>query len=415
MDRFKRFFSSGIGQIFLAAFLLRIFLAPFFFHTDNKTNYYNAHFLSQGVVNIYEFLAKNPSQSHLGEFSYPPLTYIFYGILYFPLKLILGPGFTQWLGMGNDAVAVTGIFRYLFFMKLPLFFFEFLVALLITKLVKDEKETERALLFWFFNPVNIYTIVLMGQFDIVPTFLTVLALYLATEKKKIALGAIALGLGGALKSYPLLFLPFLTVLTLKNWWSRMKLFCVGFLPYALLVGPFLGSIYFRQSSFVSGLSQRMFFLGLDIGFEEQILLVVLALVFLFLLADRRESGSGNLTAYFLAIPLIILAGSHFHPQWLLWVTPFLALVFARKKSLFLPIVILLLGWLGTVLLFNDKFLTWGLFSPFDSGVFFFPPLRDLVANFIPPSLLQSLFHTIFSGAAFWISFSMITGKTHEKS
>lgn len=415
MNQLKKFFSSTTGQIFLAALFLRVFLAPFFFHTDIKTIFYNSHFFSEGVINIYEFLAKNPDKSYLGEFPYPPLTYIFYGLLYFPLKVILGPGFPQWLAMGNDAVAIPDIFRYLFFMKIPLIFFEFLVGILIIKLIKDKNQAKAGLLFWFFNPVNIYAIVLMGQFDIIPTFLTVLALFLLLKKKKAGLAAIALGLGGALKSYPLLFLPFLVIVSSKDWRQRIKLFVFGLLPYGLFVFPFLGSVYFRQSSFVSGLSQRMFLLGLNIGFEEQILLVVLGLTFLLLLADWKIKAPENLPGYFLSLPLVILAGSHFHPQWLLWATPFLALLLAKEKKLLLPIAILIIGWLGTVFLFNDKFLTWGLISPFDSGVFFFPTVRELIKNVFEPKLLQSLFHTLFSASALWICYLVITHKFYESS
>ncbi|PIQ70512.1 hypothetical protein COS55_00200 [Candidatus Shapirobacteria bacterium CG03_land_8_20_14_0_80_40_19] len=414
-NRLKNFFSSSVGQIFLAAFFLRVFLAPLFFHPDTKTNYYNSHFLSLGVVNIYEFLAKNPDKAFLGEFSYPPLTYFFYGLLYYPLKVVLGPDFLNWLAMGNDAVAVPNIFRYLFFMKVPLFFFEFFVGFLITKILKDEKEIKRALLFWFFNPANIYAITFMGQFDIIPTFLSVLALYLVVNKRKAILGAIALGLGGALKTYPLLLLPFLSVISTKGIWKQFKVFILGLFPYLLFVLPFLKSVSFRQSSFVSGLSQRLFILNLSIGFEEQILLVIFSLVLLFLIADWKKEVGESLSGYFLAVPLIVLAGSHFHPQWLIWITPFLALSVGKCKKLLLPSAILLTGWLGTVVLFNDKFLTWGLFSPFDPGIFFLPPLRDLIADFFSPVLLQSLFHTLFAACAIWISILVITGKLNEKS
>ena len=414
-NRLKNFFSSSVGQIFLAAVFLRIFLAPFFFHPDTKTNYYNSHFLSSGVVNIYEFLAKNPDKAFLGEFSYPPLTYFFYGLLYYPLKVILGPDFLNWLAMGNDAVAVPNIFRYLFFMKVPLFFFEFFVGFLITKILKDEKEIKRALLFWFFNPANIYAITFMGQFDIIPAFLTVLALYLVVNKRKVVWGAIALGLGGALKTYPLLLLPFLSIIATKGLWKQFKVFILGLFPYLLFVLPFLTSASFSQSSFVSGLSQRLFILNLSIGFEEQILLVIFPLVLLFLIADWKKEVGENLAGYFLAVPLIVLAGSHFHPQWLVWTTPFLALSVGKCKKLLLPSVILLIGWLGTVVLFNDKFLTWGLFSPFDPGIFFLPSLRDLISGFFSPVLLQSLFHTFFAACAIWISILVITGKQNEKS
>lgn len=413
MKHFWKIFSSPIAQIFVAAAFLRFFLAPFFFHPDIKTIYYNSHFLSEGVWNIYDFLAKNPSQAVLGEFPYPSLTFLFHGLVYFPLRFLLGSNFTGWLGMGNDAVAIPNIFRYLFFMKVPLFFFEFGVGFLLSKMIKDEKMKRLVLLFWFFNPVNIYTIVLMGQFDIIPVFLTVLALYWAMNKN-FFWAALALGFGGALKSFPLLFLPFLVIISGGNWWSKIKLALVGILPYGVFVLPFLGSVAFRQSSLVSGLSQRMFILGLDIGFEEKILLIIFALAFLFLLAAWRGDDQNSLVEYFLSLPLIILAGSHFHPQWMIWAMPFLVIILAEDRRLFLPASILVFGWLGTTFFFNDKFLTLGLISPFDPGVLFLPPPREIVKGVFQDNLPQNFFHTVFSSAAILLSFLAVSKKYVEK-
>jgi len=419
MKQIKKFFLTPLGKVFLAAAFLRLLLAPFFFHTDIKTNYYNGHFLSEGVINIYDFLAKNPQKATLGEFSYPFLTYLFYGLLYLPWKLLLGMGFPQWLGMGNEAVAVPNLFRYLFFMKLPLFVFEFLTGWLIVKIIDEEKKKKIALMIWFFNPVNLYAIVLMGQFDIVPVFLTVLSLYWAINKKN-NYAALALGLGGAFKSFPLLFLPYLVIAGENSWFKRIKLALFGLLPYLAVTLPFIGSKAFRQSSLVSGLSQRIFFLGLPIGFQEQVLLVIFSLILLFFIEDWFVGGdwveikAKNLVAYFLTTTLILLAGSHFHPQWLLWSMPFLTLFLAKQKRLFFPSIVLCFSWLGIIFLFKDKFLTLGLFSPFDPGLFFLPCLAEMIKEPAQLEMITNVLHTIFAAAAVWLSYLVVSEKYAER-
>jgi len=401
-------------QIFLAAALLRIILAPFFFHPDIKTIFYISQFFANGVVNIYEYLAQNPEKLILGPFVYPPLAYFFFGSIFPLIRALAGPAFGQWLAMGNEAVAVPHIFRYLFLIKLLPFAFEFLVGGLLVKILKNSRERQLALLFWFFNPVNIYAVILMGQFDVVPAFFTLLALYWAVGQKKPLWGAVALGIGGAMKSYPLLFLPFLAIVCGRDWRQQIKLFILGVAPYVIFTLPFVTSPSFRADTLISGLSQRMFLLGLDIGFGERILVVLLALVILFLLAAWRSGSKQDLAAYFLAVPLFLLAGSHFHPQWLIWAMPFLAIFIAKENKLFLPVVILLMGWLGTILLFDDKFLALGLLSPLDPGILFLPPLRELLSKIFQPSLLQSIFHTLFSASAIWIVCLVVAGKQHER-
>ena len=104
-------------RIYAYAAFFYIFIIPLFFHPDIKTIFYQSQFLSTGVLDIYSYLAQNPEKAILGPFVYPPLAYFLMGLLYFPVKLLAGGGFTQWLAMGNDAVGVTDIFQYLFAMN----------------------------------------------------------------------------------------------------------------------------------------------------------------------------------------------------------------------------------------------------------------------------------------------------------
>src|SRR3990167_4482234 len=70
----------------------------------------------------------------------------------------------------------------LFLMKLPYFFFDIALAFVLMALFKSESEKKWAFVLWMFNPVNLYATYMVGQFDIIPTFLTVAALYLALKK-----------------------------------------------------------------------------------------------------------------------------------------------------------------------------------------------------------------------------------------
>lgn len=397
---------SKFRSIFAAAAFFYLFLAPFFFHPDLKIIFYLSQFLSQGVFDIYGFIAENQDKALLGPFVYPPLTYFLFGILFIPVKLLAGSGFASWLAMGNDAVSVPHIFRYLFAMKLPLISVHLITGYFLTKLVEDKKDKLLVLTLWFFNPISIYVVGLMGQFDGIPTLLLLLALIWAG--KNAVTSSLFLGLGAALKSFPLLFLPFLAILG-KSWRRRLAIGLPGIIVFSLFILPFARTPAFYQNALASGLSQRIFQPNIGLGFGEQLLLVPAALILLFLLALTRDRAVRKLFNFFLAVPLIILIGSHFHPQWAVWSLPFLVVAVVRQRTWFAA-TLFFIGWIGTILFFDDKFLTWGLFSPMDPGVLFLPTIASLAKRFTDPLLIQSLFHTLMSAAAVFIIWKSFLAK-----
>jgi len=391
-------------QIFVLAAFTYLFLAPFTYHPDIKTIFYQSQFLSQGIFNIYSFFAANPEKAFLGPFVYPPLAFFTFGLLFIPVKMIAGSGFVDWLGMGNDAVGVTHIFQYLFVLKLPVIIAHFITAFVMMKFIDGEKKQKIALSLWFFNPISLYTVGFMGQIDSFAVLLTVLALFLA--KKKSIYATVLLGLGAAFKTYPLLVLPFLAIYSGKTWSKKLLSFALGFGTYLLFILPFITTPAFYSSTFVSGLSQRLFELKLYLGFGENILIVPALLIILFLFAvSKRIENINQLSNFFLAVFFVTVTSVHFHPQWALWFLPFLIISFiynAKDSSVWIALTLLFLGWLGNILLFDDKFLSWGILSPIDPGILFLPTLSELLHRFFDPLLLQSIFHTIMLASGVYL-------------
>lgn len=396
---------NNTRNILLVSTFLYVFLAPFFFHPDIKTIFYLSQFLKDGVFNIYQFIVQNPANSSLGPFVYPPLAYLLFGTLFLPVKILGGVGFTEWLSMGNDAVAVAHIFQYLFAIKLPLIGVHVATGVLLVRLLKNQKEQILALTLWFLNPISIYVVSLMGQFDGVPALLTVLSLLLASRRPTSS--ALLLGVAAALKSYPLFLLPFLVLYVERSWLKRLRLFALGLIPYVLSFVPFLRTPELYKDALVSNLSQRIFELSLPLGFGEQLLVIPGILVFLFLLAAGESKR--RIFPYFLAVPLILVVGSHFHPQWSMWALPFLVIAVARYR-LFFAASLFFIGWIGTIALFADKFLTWGILSPIEPALLFLPPPGALLDPGFA-RLLQSLMHTLLAGAAAFIVWRVFREKS----
>lgn len=399
---------KNLKIIFVSCTVFYLILIPFFFHPDIKTIYYLSHFLSDGVFNIYQFIGANPDKAMLGPFVYPPLAYFLFGLIFIPTKFLAGDGFLNWLGSGNTLVGVDHIFRFLFLIKLPAVMSHIISGIVLVKILRENKlflPTHSddnipviALLLWFFNPISIYVIVMMGQFDGIPALFTLLALFYA--KKKPYLSSLLLGLGGAIKTYPLLLLPFLIITSESDWVKKLKLTAVGVMSYLFFIIPYLGTSEFYQDTLVSGLSQRLLLADIPIGYNEKISIIPLLLILIFLYSCLHDFGkSRELFKYFLAVPLLILGFSHFHPQWVIWALPFIILAVSSLKDLTVSGVLMTAGWIGTVLLFDDKFLTWGLLSPLDTGVFFLPSIPGLIGKYMDPFLIQNLAHTVFTASS----------------
>lgn len=405
-------------KVLLAGILLYLLIIPFFYHSDIKEIYFKSQFLSNGVFNIYSHIASNPEAQLFGQFNYQPLAYFLFGILYIPIKLLAGADFPNWLAMGNNAVETPHLMRYLFLMKLPLIVAFSLTGVYLSKLFEDKKKSNLTLFLWFFNPMSIYVVGLIGQFDIVPVLLSVMALYYA--KRKPYLSAILLGLGTALKGFPLFLLPFLVICIEGSFWKRTKVFLTGLVTAFIFIIPFIGDKAFFEAVALSGLTQRMFIPGIPFGFDEKFMIVPgLFLVSLFLAIKYDFGKVKNLYKYFFASMFIISTAVHFHAQWALWYLPLLLIILVKKDNFKKPLYIvasvtLLISYFGYIFLLKDRFLTVGLLSVFDPAVFYLPSPFELVGKFYDPYVLQSIFHTfcLISGLA--IAIDIILKSKHDR-
>jgi hypothetical protein len=392
-------------KIFYLAGFLYLLLTPLTFHPDIKVIFYQSQFLTKGVFNIYQFFADNPDKAFLGPFVYPPLAYFVYGLIFVPVKILAGKSFTAWLAMGNDAVNASHIFRYLFAMKLPAVLLLFASGHILSELFSGENDKRAALALWFFNPISIYAVAFMGQIDILAVFFTLAVLYYATKRKY--LSAVILGSAAAIKTYPLLLIHFLAINRGRSLREKLVLYLVGLAPYVVLIIPFITTPSFFESNLVSGLSQRLFQLEITLGFGESLHIVPIILFYLFILSvGSKYLKPGYLNKFLLAVSAVVIAGSRFHPQWGLWLLPFLVIesVKMMKKEyeqVAVSLILVFIGYLGTVILFDDKFLTWGIISPLDPGILFLPTPYSLVNKLFDASLLQGLFHSLFAAGLLW--------------
>ena len=361
---------KNIWIILIIGILIRVFLSFSTTHPDIQSLNAAGKVVAQGhVLDLYDY------SSEAVVFNYPPSIYWFFGILNF---------------LFGDSLEL---------LKLSYLIFDIFLGFLLLKLI-DPRKAAIAFGLWIFNPISLYATYMMGQFDIIPTFFTVVSLYLAT-KNKLKLAALALGFGVAFKLYPI-FLCLPLIILGKTFWEKMRLGILTILPYILSIIPYLGSPSFRSQALVANQTDKSLYASIPLSGGEAILLFPASLIFFYLLIWGRQMNKLFFWRFFLIPLLLFFIFTHFHPQWLIWVTPFLILdlVTERFKNL-LPILLIFITWVSS-LFFFDASLTVGIFAPLLPILKNTPDIWTQLGITLDYNLSRSILQTVFASAAFYL-------------
>lgn len=395
-------------KVLLMALAWYMLLAPVTFHPDTKLTLNYATLDGGRVVNIYKYLES--VETHLPDFHYPPLHYFLLKTELPLMRWLGGEKMIAWLNMGaNVAYLDDNIWWYNLVTKLPLLLLTLGTGQMLYLIVKKYGREDRARLaavFWLFNPVVLFSVVMMGQNDVLAIFPFVVGMWFYLSNPLLAFGLF--GLAGSIKLFPLLWaLALAAVHPRVRLGSKVWLALVAVGVYVMTIMPYVTDVSFRQSVLFSGLSERMLIAGIDLGFETKVLIVPLLLMG-WCVWNWRNKKSWEFLAVFLVVTnMIILGWSHFHPQWAVWCIPFwaIALAFMKKERRFesyLVLAIFVLTIVGLTLMYDDKFLYWGIFSPINSGLMNYETIPQiLAARKVEPLMLRSILQSLFLGMTFW--------------
>ena len=413
----KRFcLPRSIWWILALGVILRLVLMPITLHPDLLGHSFSAYFLAyEGEINLYETLAKLPADHPLVKnfgvsdiFIYPPLTYYTLGLFRILVKPLADPNFIPWLWSNLSQIhSYPCLFEQLFLFKLPYLFLDVGLAFLLMALFTEPKQKKLAFAFWMLNPLAIYVTFMIGQLDLLPTFFTVLSLFLF-KRKKIYWSAVAMGVAASYKMYPLFLLFPLAFLGSEKLFERLKIVAVGLAPFVFFIAPYLGSAAFRAQVF-SPKSQKMLYMGWPLSGAEVVYPFVIFVGLIYFLAyySRRKI---DLAVYFLAILLITFSVTHFHPQWFLWVMPFLIweLIENQFKNWVLTAVILS-SWL-IITLFFEPSLSYGLFNPIWPQLDKAVGLSEIVGRYTNIYQLKSLVRSVLAASSAFLVIKLILGE-----
>lgn len=415
-----KIFKSWWFRWLLLGLFLRLILMPFTLHPDIRAIDLGAYLISQKTewLTFYDYLS-NIDPDHLlvktygtDLFIYPPLAYLVPGAFMFFLGPLYDFSFNHLFLLDMEKTyRMFELFKTLFLLKLPYLLFDFLLAFLLYHLFTKEKG-KTAFKLWLVNPVTLYATFAIGQIDIFPTLLVVTALFFALKEKK-ELSILMLGLGGAFKLFPLLFLPIFALVLEKRFWRFLMLLVIGVMAYLIAIIPYLFfSPMYRQSAFLASQTEKMFYMKLPLSGAEYIPIFALGYFLLLYFAARLTRKKETLWLLGLSLMLLFFSVTHYHPQWFLWITPFLIWLIADYGKKYFRHVVVLFGCYLAILLFFEPSLHLGLFVPIIPSLAIAGSLTSLLSGVTNIFTLKSLLRAFFAATAIFLTWRLLFEKKY---
>lgn len=403
-------FKSKFILPILIGLVIRIFLMAFTYHPDLAGQSMSSYFWgTKNIINVYEHLLSlapdHPLVRNFGVsdiFIYPPLTYFTLGTFQ-KLFSFSGLGnFIETIMVGTNIYKIARLNWFLFILKFPYLIFDFAIAFLLYKYFNKPRQKYLAFILWIFNPVNLYVTFCLGVFDIIPVFFTVLSAYFL-KKQKLSFSALSIGFGIAFKMYPIFLLPFI-IFKSNNWIQRLRLAIISFLPVVVSNLPFIFSSAYRYMVF-SPKSQKMLYMQWMLSGAEGIFPFLLILTFLYLLSQNKLYRPKFYISYFFSVFLLLFSVTHFHPQWFLWITPFLIIELInyqfKEAWVYLGLVFI---YIFIVFTFENS-LSVGLFAPLNPSLASFIGTQSILSKYTDINMIKSYFRSIFAGISGYIMYT----------
>ncbi len=382
--------------------ILKIAVSLFTYHPDTKALQMAATIISQNHLwlTLYDYIPQLPpnhpllSQYGPEVMNYPPMAYWFQAIWHKLTSFLISPQTnTQFIFTSNLPLNTYNFNWLLLIFKLKYIFFDAGIAYLIFKLTKQNQTLS---LIWWLNPFTLYATYMMGQFDIIPLFFAFLAHYTITKHKNLYLASFWLGMGGAFKIFPLLFLPFITTYA-KSLKQQLTTFIIGLTTYFLPSLPFIHSYGYKTYALIASQTDKIFNTKIMLTGSQYLSLFLLSYTLLFTLHYLKPK---NLNFTFFSIMALFFAFVHFHPQWIIFIVPWIILFYHSKPNPKITNILTILSCLYLLIVLSfDTSLNINLFTPlWGSPVTTStqPPLF-FINQFYPFHDFVSLIRTIWAG------------------
>lgn len=331
MEKYFKWF-LGLGLI------IRLVLAPVTYHSDlGAFAQAGRAIVGEGKwLSFYDTMLTPKVDT---VFNYQPLAYLIPATFYLPFKgTVLATGD---LVKNRDWVwSTTSYFNPLLLLyKFPMLLADLAFLWLLPKFFTDQRKKQLVMLFWAFNPVAIFVSSMMGQVDIIIAFLITAGFYFYQQDRPFY-SVILISLSALIKPAGLILIPLLALhhlTTHRKLIPAVSLAFTGFGVYALGILPYLSSIAYRQYALFAEQIGKSTYAAISIASGHDVPWFFIAYLLILILVWHRKLSFMTASA---AALLSSLAFSHFHPQWLVWILPWLTIFVISKEDYFLYLVVI---------------------------------------------------------------------------
>ena len=389
--------SRRFYKYFLIGILARLMLLPFFFQRD--------------LLSTYQRAAETVFAGNMASDFHQILTNIIHSVYLYIIKTIV-PAVSDYSSIFLDTNTWTSwinfisgynVFSVLALLKGLYLIFDLLCMFFILRLSFDKDPEGRLNVFkyWMFNPVVIFVLYIFARHDIIGVFVTIIALLLAKKDRKYW-SIIVLALSIALRFFPIMILIPLIVYLARSKKDYILLSVIGVSGLAGIEA--FSNIFYGKSVMFSLLNTQHFnYLissKLELIIHDRIFIFIVAyflIVFSFIYA--RNKIFDLLINYCAMIYLSYIALSYFHPQYVLWVVPFLVIIFARRRNL-VYFHWLQFGLLMIILIYWGDLVTKFIFAPLDHRFFIYitGPI-PIIERFYDSAKFVNIFRSIFTAVS----------------
>lgn len=272
-------------------------------------------------------------------FNYQPLAYLIPASFYLPFKgIVLATGD---LVKNRDWVWSTTSYLnpLLLLYKFPMILADLAFLWLLPKFFTDLKKKRLALLFWSLNPVAIFVSSMMGQVDIIIALFITAGFYFY-QKDRPFLSVFLIALSALIKPAGLILIPLLSLhhlTTHRKFTQALSLAFTGFGVYAFGILPYLSSTAYRHYALFAEQIGKSTYAAISIASGHDIPWFFIAYLLILILVWHQKLTFTTASAAALLSSLVF---SHFHPQWLVWIMPWLTIFVVSKADYFLYWVVL---------------------------------------------------------------------------
>lgn len=367
-------------KYFLLGLLIKSLFVVFTFHLD--------------TLFIWERPAHFIQNLHIIGSYYGPLTYITFGVLS-PIYFL-----SQHIGY--------------WVLKTPYLFVDLYILYLLLK-ISPKAIHKKALIFWWLNPIVIFSTYAMGQIDIILSLSVILSVYVA--KRHRAFSILSLGAGVAYKTMTLPLLIPSSLILENNLVKRIEMIVIG-ISVPLLLGilfwlpshPNISNTYFPTGIiFYPKLSMTP-----DSIWEYSSLLLGTIGFFAvqYLLIKNKTHISNLAHVLFVSLAFVIIALPIYSVFRYTVLIPLLVLVSLKvEKALMLPLILILLP-LGYLYVWP---LEWGLIAHIYPQAKNLPALREWVSPVVNYENVAFLFRVIADSLIFYLAIVSLKKTFHHQT